>query len=279
MITVPIQMPDSTVTPVRVFAEGTPVTGTSFLIVPGLGLPAGYYDPLAEELNRHGFPAAITELRGQGASDPSPSSDSEYGYHDLVTVDVPSALEVLHEHAPEATPFLLGHSLGGQVSCLVGARAPHAIGGIVLVGAGSPYYKGFPGMKALGPLVGGHMMSLTAGIAGYWPGDRVNVAGFGRQSRVLIKDWSRFARTGRISPANADIDYEQALEEAELDVLAITVARDDIAPSTSVNNLVNKLRSSRMEHWYNARPQGHNGWIREPAPTVERIAQWIDTIR
>ncbi|GGC74847.1 alpha/beta fold hydrolase [Hoyosella rhizosphaerae] len=287
MIVVPVQMPDNTITPVRVFVEQDKTTGSasheiaprriSFLVIPGLGSPASYYDPLAQMLSDRGFPTAVTELRGQGASDPSPHKESEYGYHDLVTVDIPAALEVLRENAPEHVPVLIGHSLGGQLSCLYGARNPHSIGGIVLVGAGSPYFRGFPGMRALGPLVGGQMMSMTAQVTGYWPGDKVNLAGFGRQSRVLVRDWSRFARTGRIDPAGADINYESALSESSLHVLAVTVARDDIAPSTSVNNLVNKLEKSDVEHWFNSEPQGHNGWIRAPKLTVDRILQWLET--
>ena len=54
--TIPIQMPDGTTIAVRLFAgrEAAPVV----VIFPGLGVPGGFYDPVAEALVAHGFNAA-----------------------------------------------------------------------------------------------------------------------------------------------------------------------------------------------------------------------------
>ncbi|MDV7357296.1 alpha/beta fold hydrolase [Rhodococcus sp. NPDC019627] len=273
METVPIQMPDGTTTPVRLFAgrDEAPVV----VVFPGLGIPAGYYEPFAEELMSRGFNAAIGELRGQGDSRPRPSSASRYGYHELVSVDFPAIFEVVREHFPAATPFLLGHSMGGQLGVMYAARIRGRLGGIVLVASGSPYHRGFPGMHSPRMLVGAAAMSMTANLAGFWPGGRLDIGGFGRQSKVLISDWSRFARTGKIEPDGADIDYEERIGRLKLPVLSVTIEGDDLAPGPSAKNLVAKLPHADVTIWHNPRPQGHNGWIREPVDTVDRVVDWI----
>ncbi|MFD4368592.1 alpha/beta fold hydrolase [Rhodococcus sp. NPDC058521] len=273
MDTVPIQMPDGTTTPVRLFAgsDEAPVV----VIFPGLGIPAGYYELFAQNLCSHGFNVAIGELRGQGDSRPRPSSSSTYGYHELVSVDFPAIFEVVRETFPSSTPYLLGHSMGGQLGVMYAARVRGRLGGVVLVASGSPYYRGFSGMGSPGLLLGSAAMSVTANIAGFWPGDKLDIGGFGRQSKVLISDWSRFARSGKIDPAGADIDYEERIGRLKLPVLSISIEGDELAPRGSAKNLVRKMPDADVTMWHQAQPLGHNGWIRNPTGTVDRIAEWI----
>jgi predicted alpha/beta hydrolase len=118
-------------------------------------------------------------------------------------------------------------------------------------------------------------MSLTASVAGFWPGDRLGVAGFGRQSRPLISDWARLARSGRFEPAGADIDYEERLSRLKLPVLSITIEDDDMTPIASARHLMEKLPAADVTTWHLERPLGHNGWIRDNADTVGRVAAWL----
>ena len=277
--TVPIQMPDGTTTPVLLFpaaeAASRPASPDSprpvVVIVPGLGIPAGYYDAFALELTRRGFDAAVCELRGQGDSRPRPSSASRYGYQELVAVDFPAMFGVVRDRFPESTPYLLGHSLGGQLGVLYASRIRGRLGGLILVASGTPYFRGFSGPKSPGLLVGSAAMSVTAELAGFWPG----VGAFGRQSKTLIKDWSRLARTGRFEPAGADIDYEERLTRLTLPVLSITIEDDDYAPVSSATHLLEKIPNVDRTRWHQPEPLGHNGWIRKPAPTIDRITEWL----
>ncbi|WP_305095362.1 alpha/beta fold hydrolase [Prescottella sp. R16] len=273
METVPIQMPDGTTTPVRLFPgpEGAPVV----VIVPGLGIPAGFYDRFAESIVDRGFCAAVGELRGQGDSRPRPNASSTFGYQELVSVDLPAIVEAVHERFDSSTPFLLGHSMGGQLGAMYAARIRGALGGLILVASGSPYYRGFSGARSPGLLLGSAAMSITASVAGFWPGDRLDVGGFGRQSRVLISDWSRFARSGRIEPSGADIDYEERLAQLSVPVLSISIEGDDLAPQQSTENLLRKLSGASVTTWHQPEKLGHNGWIRTPESTVDRIVAWL----
>ncbi|RVW01411.1 alpha/beta hydrolase family protein [Rhodococcus xishaensis] len=266
-------MPDGTTTPVRLFPgpESAPVV----VIVPGLGIPAAFYDRFAKSLVEHGFCAATCELRGQGDSRPRPSASSTFGYQELVSVDLPAMFEVVRERFDESTPYLLGHSIGGQLGVMYAARIRGRLGGLILVASGSPYYRGFPGARSPGMLLGSTAISVTASAAAFWPGDRLDVGGFGPQSRVTISDWSRFARSGRIEPAGADIDYEDRIARLKLPVLSISIEGDDLAPRSSSTNLLSKLSGSDVTTWHQPEQLGHSGWIRTPDSTVERIATWI----
>ncbi|MBF6297874.1 alpha/beta fold hydrolase [Nocardia amamiensis] len=282
MQTVPIQMPDGTTVPVRLIpAEGThrhQVTPDAprpvVVIVPGLGVPAGYYELFASGLAARGFDVAIGELRGNGDSRPKPSSTSTFGYHELVSVDFPAIFEVVRDQFPDSTPYLLGHSMGGQLGVMYAARIRGRLGGVILVASGTPYYRGYRGLSGPGMLVGTAAISLTANLAGFWPGDRVSM-GFGRQSKVLISDWARLARTGRFVPVGADIDYEKRIARLKLPVLSITMTGDELTPPSSAEHLLDKLPNAEVTRWRQPEALGHNGWIRQYTSTVDQIEKWL----
>jgi len=123
--------------------------------------------------------------------------------------------------------------------------------------------------------IGTAAISMTANLAGFWPGDRISVGGFGRQSKVLISDWARLARTGRFVPVGADIDYEERIGRLRLPVLSITMTGDDIAPSSSAAHLLAKMPKAEVTIWRQPERLGHNGWIRNCASTLDRIEEWL----
>ncbi|MEU7630475.1 alpha/beta fold hydrolase [Nocardia sp. NPDC049220] len=282
MQTVPIQMPDGSTVPVRLIpaagAHRHPVTPDAprpvLVIVPGLGVPAGYYELFATGLAARGFDVAIGELRGNGDSRPKPSSTSSFGYHELVSVDFPAIFEVVRDRFPDSTPYLLGHSMGGQLGVLYAARIRGRLGGLILIASGTPYYRGYQGISGPGMLFGTAAISLTANLAGFWPGDRISM-GFGRQSKVLISDWARLARTGRFVPVGADIDYEERIARLKLPVLSITITDDDLTPPSSAEHLLAKLPHAELTRWVQPEKLGHNGWIRQCTSTIDQIEKWL----
>ncbi|WP_280500794.1 alpha/beta hydrolase family protein [Nocardia farcinica] len=283
MQTVPIQVPDGSTVPVRLIpAEGShrhPVTPDAprpvVVIMPGLGVPGAFYEAVARQLARRGFDAAIGELRGNGDSRPRPGPDSTYGYHELVSVDFPAIFEVVRSRFPASTPYLLGHSMGGQLSVMYAARIRGRLGGLILVASGTPYYRGYRGLAAPGLLFGTTAAALTANLAGFWPGHRITVGGFGPQSKVLISDWARLARTGRFVPVGADIDYEERIARLKLPVLSITMTGDELTPPSSARHLLDKMPAAEVTTWHQPEPLGHNGWIPDPVATVDRIEKWL----
>ncbi|WP_089245423.1 alpha/beta hydrolase family protein [Rhodococcoides kyotonense] len=277
METVPIQMPDGSTVPVMLFESSNAprLDAPVVVVLPGLGIPAGYYRLFAERLTSRGMHVALADLRGQGDSRPKPSSASTYGYHELVSVDFPAVFEVVRERFPDATPYALGHSMGGQLASLYSSRIRGRLGGLILVASGSPFHRGFGVARGASLFVGAAAMSLTSSIAGFWPGDRIDIGGFGRQSKVLIDDWSRFARTGKIEPTGADIDYEERIGRLKLPILAITLAGDDMAPRSSMQNLLTKFPRADITTRHLESPRGHIEWIRQPETVVDEVVEWF----
>ncbi|MQY30081.1 alpha/beta hydrolase family protein [Nocardia aurantia] len=283
METVPIQLPDGSTVPVRMVpARGShrhPITADSpraaVVIMPGLGVPGLYYGDFARELAGRGFDVAIGELRGNGDSRPAAGPSSAYGYHELVAVDFPAMFQAIRDRFPASTPILLGHSLGGQLGMMYAARIRGRLGGLILIASGTPHHRGYRGLAGPGMVVGPTVVSLAANLFGYWPGDRITAGGFGRQSKVLISDWARLARTGRFVPVDADIDYEERIGRLTLPVLSITLRGDELAPRASADQLLAKLPRARITKWHNPDRLGHNGWITDPGSTVTRVETWL----
>ncbi|UGT39361.1 alpha/beta fold hydrolase [Nocardia yamanashiensis] len=281
METVPIQMPDGTAVKVRLIpargAHRHPITPDAprpvVVIVPGLGVPGEYYSLFGSPLAARGFDVALLELRGNGDSRPNPAS--AYGYQELVAVDFPAMFEVVRERFPDSTPYLLGHSMGGQLGVMYASRIRGRLGGLILVASGTPYHRGFHGLTGTGLRLGSAAVSLTANLAGFWPGNTLPAGGFGRQSKQLIADWARLARTGRFQPADADIDYEERIRRLKLPVLSITLTGDELTPQNSAGHLLDKLPNAKVTRWHNPESLGHNGWISDPESTLDYVEKWL----
>lgn len=119
-----------------------------FVVWPALGVWATYYRPLAYGLCDAGADAVLFDLRGSGRSRPLAGRSTCYGYRELLTRDWPRALAVVRERFAARPVFLLGHSLGGQLSALYLALEPTTAAGLVLVATSTPYFPRY------GPLVG-----------------------------------------------------------------------------------------------------------------------------
>ncbi|QKW08647.1 alpha/beta fold hydrolase [Streptomyces sp. NA04227] len=255
------------------------------VLTPAMGVPATYYARFGAQLARHGLAVVVNELRGQGASRPRSGRRTRHGYQQLVAHDVPALVAATRAHfGPELPLYLLGHSLGGQISLLYAARA-HAkapVNGLVLVASGTAHFRAFPKVQRAGVLAFSQIAAAFSQLWGYWPGHRLGFGG--RQPAPLMRDWARLARTGRFRPDGADVDYEALLRETRLPVLAVSVSGDtQYSPRSAVDGLVGKLPegvATRL-HWRpsdGSRP-GHLRWPRAAAELADRIAEWTADLR
>lgn len=280
METVPIQMPDGTTVSVRLIpAQGAhrhPITPDAprpvVVVVPGLGVPGEFYTLFGKPLAARGFDVGLLELRGNGDRRQQANAASSYGYQELVSVDFPAMFQVVRERFPDSTPYLLGHSMGGQLGVMYASRIRGRLGGMILVASGTPHHRGFRGLSAPGMLIGGAAASMLAGV---WPSGAINAGSFGVQSKRLIADWGRVARSGKFEPAGADIDYEERIGRLKLPVLSITMTGDDVTPRGSARQLLNKLPLADIATWHNPAPLGHNGWISDPESTIDFVEKWL----
>jgi len=247
--------------------------------LPAMGVPAKHYLPLAEALATRGVAVALHEWRGIGSSTWRAGRRCDWGYRELLGLDMPTGLAAARARWPQARMWLGGHSLGGQLACLYAAAHPVAASGIALVASGSPYWRRFRH---------GGLIRLAYGLAtplaracGHLPGRRIGFGG--NEARGVTADWSRSGRSGRYAAAAMPVDFEQGLSELTLPVLALRLADDWLGPAASLDWLLGKMpRTSARHELVTARelslPRAdHFGWMKAPAPIAARLASWCVT--
>ncbi len=253
--------------------------GAPILVMPAMGVPGGYYRPLAEALAAHGHPVVVGEQRGHGRSGMRPGRRTDFGYHDLLSEDWPAMVAATTGRFPGRRPVLLGHSLGGQLGLLYAGRHPDVFSGIVLAAACSVHYRSYRGIGGLAIRGYALLGAPIAGLIGHFPGQWLGFAG--REARGMMRDWGEEALTGRYRLAGSPHDDEAGLARIGLPVLAISLDTDRLAPRPAVDRLAGKLTAAQLEraHWHAAdlgdAGFNHFTWVRRPAVAADRIAGWL----
>lgn len=266
--------PEAGVTLAVEVAEGTGPGGPVLVFWPAMGVPARFYRPFAAALAARGVTALVPDFRGTGASTPAVDRRSRFGYHRIATVDFPAVLTAARERHPGRQLLVGGHSLGGQLAVTFVARHASLVDGVVLVAASNPHFRAQPPRTGVKILLATNAMMAVSRLYGYWPGDRLKV--MGRQSRGVLRDWARLARTGRLEFAGGDGDATAELGSSELPVLSVSVAGDDLAPSSAVDRLVSAFPPALVTrvHHEPATAVDHVRWVKDAAGIAETVATW-----
>lgn len=255
--------------------------GPLVLIIPALGMEAGYYDRFALQLAERGIHAAAMELRGNGTSSLRASRTVDFGYGDLIAKDLPAAIQVARQAVPGAPLYLLGHSLGGQLATAYAGLEPEAgLQGLIFVASGTPYFRtwGVPERQILWLV--GRLFPWLADRVGYFPGKRIGFAT--REARTVMRDWATLLRRGEFRlRAWEGPDIEKAIAGVELPILSITLEKDIFVPKAVAEHMLAKMPRARIERWHwdpeaEGLPRTHHvRWPRRAEPVVARIAGWL----
>lgn len=263
-------------------AEGTSFTlrvaraadpeAPTLLVVPAMGMPAGYYGKLVAALAAAGLNVGLMEQRGHeehGGRVPGWSYD--FGYADLVD-DMAAAVERLGELVPASAgaAYVLGHSLGGQTASAYAALHPDQVAGLVYVASQTPYWRNYgPGF-----LVASQAMGLIGRVVGHFPGKQLRFAG--REARTLMKEWSRYARTGRLRLGRPARDVTEDMRALAKPALMISIEGDWMAPSSTVDEIHRRMPGLEVRRVHLDEPGiDHFKWARKPASTVAAVTEWL----
>ncbi len=275
-----VEMSDSTRLEVAVFSAAPAPDAPVVLCIPAMGVRARSYVRLAQGLSDAGLVAVTADHRGHGLSPVRPSRAVDFGYHEMVSVDLAGLVDWARDHHPDRPVYMLGHSLGGQLAALYAGSHPGRLDGLVLVAACSVGHRGWPQPLGLGVLAGTQAARLLASLYGAFPGKTLRFAGV--EARTVMRDWAHNGRTGRYDLANTDLDYEQLLGTATLPVLGLTFEGDILTTERACANLWSKMGAAelhlvRFDRETQGRYAGHFGWMRGPEYLVEAVADWIGT--
>ncbi|GAA3923274.1 alpha/beta hydrolase family protein [Luteimonas lutimaris] len=247
----------------------------SLLWLPALGVAAKHYVPFAQALAARGVAVFLHEWRGNGSSSLRPDRDHDWGYRELLAVDLPESERAIDALLPGAMRVIGGHSLGGQLACCRLALDPAAAGALWLVASGAPYWRAFPPPTRWWLPLAYRFLPWLADARGALPGRRIGFGG--NEARGLIRDWSRTALAGRYAAAGIDLDLDAAMATVEVPARAAVMRSDWLAPESSLRFLLSKLPRSPLDvATFDAAALGtkpdHFAWMREPSAIARFLA-------
>lgn len=273
--TIRLQRSEGTSFAVQVYPTADPAA-PAILIQPAMGVKAGYYTPLAHALREAGYNIAVAELRGHEESGGrKPGRHYDFGYHEMLTEDWPQAVAATKTRFPDAPVYLLGHSLGGQVSMLYAGRNPSQISGLILIAISSVHWK----LWGVAFLLYSQATVLVSALLGHFPGKVFKFAG--REARAVIADWARQARTGDFRIGRPPVNHKDALAGVTLPVLAISLQGDFFAPKHAADDLIGKMpRAQLSRHHLDPKAMGIDGvdhfrWVRKPEVVLPTVLDWL----
>jgi predicted alpha/beta hydrolase len=250
--------------------------GMLLVWLPAMGVPARHYQPLASALASHGLGVALHEWRGIGSSSVRAGRHDDWGYRELLTQDLPALLEACRRQHPRARLVLGGHSLGGQLACLFAGLQPEDVQGLVLVGSGTPYWRGFrPWGLPLRVMFS--LIPWAARLRGHFPGRKLGFGG--NEARGVVTDWAHSGRTGRYGARGMAQDLEHALRRQQQPLLALRLGEDRLGPEASLRHLLRKMphapsETQVLDDAAIGAPADHFAWMKTPQAVAERIAAW-----
>jgi predicted alpha/beta hydrolase len=268
---------DGVASKITVFKGAHAPSAPVLICMPAMGVAAKFYEPLAGPILQEGWCFVTADLRGNGLSALRVRRGISFGYHEMVSFDWPVVVDKVKDLFPGAPVYLLGHSLGGQLSALYLAADPNAAAGLILVAAPSVHWRGWDFPLNLGVLVGTQAACAMAKALGYFPGRKIGFGG--TEAKGVICDWARQARTGRYEPAGSEIMYERLLAGMEFPVLAFSFEGDFLSPERAVENLLAKMTRASTTHVNLAGDDlDHFRWVKGPVPVIEKIREWLAAI-
>jgi predicted alpha/beta hydrolase len=273
-----LTFPDQTTSQIEVFGQVESPTQAIVILMPAMAVSSKYYKIFAEYLaNQLNVLAVTTDLRGLGNSSIRVSKKIDFGYQNLIE-DYTLIIQTLQQKYPHQPIYLLGHSLGGQIACLLSTHKTLNIKGLVLIACASNYYQQWNGFNRL--TYGGFLRvaRLTASMLGYFPGKKMGFGG--TEAKTLIQDWSYMGLFGKYKIKNSSLDYEKKLAETSLPILAIEIQNDYFAPPKAIDFLLKKFKPSpdiqqvsvdSAEHKLN-----HINWLKQPQLFKEQINTFLN---
>lgn len=269
---------DGTAFAVRMLPQSDP-DAPVVLILPAMIMKAKFYLPLAKALHGAGLSVAMVDLRAQGESTPPLSEAPNFGYRELVEVDLPAVVDAVSQRFPHAPLHLFGHSLGGQLALLFTAAQPDRVAGVTMIGTGTVYWKAFGPRNWLEALWKIQWIGLVSAVRGQWPG---GVLIPGQMAGRVMTDWARHSRTSRYQPHGTNRDYDRLLRQLKVPVLAISLDQDTLGPKSNVDFLCGRLPAAEVTRWHiedgaAVKHRDHFEWIKDSAVIGSAAAAWITT--
>lgn len=251
----------------------------SLLLMPALGVPAGFYLPLGKALAASGLNITLMEHRGIGESALRASRQTDFGFADVIEHDIPSLIRWQRQQAPALPVLLMGHSLGGHYSAIMAGQMPEAVHGVIVAACGSPWIGAYRGFDQFRLRLLCRLIPIVNRLWGYYPGEKIGFGG--REARTLMHDWLALARSNIYQASGINRDIDAPIGHYRGPVLSLRMADDPFAPEAGMAAVTDKFASARVAKVVLDQQQlgdraDHYRWARSPQRIVREVVQWLD---
>jgi predicted alpha/beta hydrolase len=242
--------------------------------LPAMGVAAKHYLLFAQELATCGIAVFVHDWRGNGSSNLRPARETDWGYREVLMHDLPASEAAIARHVDGVPRFVGGHSLGGQLACCHLGMAPGSASRLWLVASGSPFWRAFPPRSKWWLPMAYRFLPWLAAQRGFLPGHSVGFGG--NEARRLVHDWARSALSGRYAAEGLDFDLETAMQQVAVEVHAVVLTEDWMAPASSTRYLLSKLPRSRhriesLDRSALGTRAGHFEWMKQPQAVISSL--------
>lgn len=215
------------------------------LIAGAMGVKQGYYAEFAQWLSSQGYAVLNFDYRGMGES--LPPGRSLRGFRaDLFdwARDIDAAIEALLLRHPDAPLYVVGHSLGAQLSGLL--RHRDRIAGLVSVAAGSGYWRdNAPQLKPIVLYFWHLVVPIGVAVAGYFPGRRIGKVG--NLPRGVALQWRRWCLNPRYHVGAEGDAVRAQFAGARFPIVALSITDDEMMTERSTRALLECYENAPSE--------------------------------
>lgn len=251
------------------------------VLLPALGTPARAYRHLGSALAREGMPTLSVDLRGAFTDGPRPSRTNDWGFDAHLRSDLDTIEHWLEQRG--AHPIWIGHSYGGHLAAARVSEDGGCARAVVMLATSELGFRHW-GAAAPAILAATQSFDLAARVLGRFPGRAVGWGG--DVARGVIRDWARWARSGRFRGSDGR-DLGVRLRAIEVPVLSVSFADDHLMGRRSaVDAFAARFAPGICERWHltarevkadgsEHRRVGHFGFLRDAEPFWQRLAGWL----
>jgi predicted alpha/beta hydrolase len=241
------------------------------LISAAMAVPSGFYRPVVEAFEAHGWAARALPNHGFERGEPIASRQHDWSYADEMSA-IADIVAKARAEEPDRAVILIGHSLGSQISAGHQLHYPPA-DGFVVIGASVPYFRSYP-HAGLPVLLVGVTVPVVARVRGFVPKPIFGGPG----PRTLMREWARFVRTGKPPFAVPHpITTPSLVIQLEGDTYSV-----DKANKLFVRKFLDPATTTSWVYTRDAAPAGgnthHVAWAKTPDPVVDKIVDWWESI-
>lgn len=236
-----------------------------------MAVPSGFYRPLVAAFADRGWEARALPTRGFERGEPQASRLHDWSYDEEISA-IADVVAKSRAEDPDRPVVLMGHSLGAQLS--VGHQLHHEpADAFVAVGAAVPHFRAYP-HGGLHVLFLGISVPVITRIAGYLPKPFFGAPG----AQTLMRQWARFARTGKPPFAVPNkVQKPTLIVHLQGDTYAVSGANKKF-----VDTFIEPEALTRWIYTKDSTPESgntdHVQWVKTPDVVVDKIIDWFDTL-